>query len=105
MVSWPPVSSEKYRVKVQVPPKLVVGKTYYVAASLLNVRSRPIAEGPGDPNLQLGRNAQVTVVELLPNSNWVLVRHMSEDVSVIGYASQWYLSEKKMPCNQNNYSP
>ncbi len=86
--------SGSYEVAVKSPPRLVVGETYYVTATILNMRSRPVAEGPGDPNLQLGRNAQLTILEI-SNSNWVSVRYTSEDVSVVGYVSKWYLSDKK----------
>ncbi len=71
-----------------------VGDTVYVATLFLNVRGRPHADGPGDPNLYVGRNKMGTVVAL-PNRNWALVQFMSEDVGMIGYVSQWYLAKEK----------
>ena len=73
---------------------LAVGDTVYVVPRFLNVRGRPHADGLGDPNLYVGHNSMGTVVAL-PNRNWALVNFRSEDVGVIGYVSQWYLSKEK----------
>ncbi|WP_426059023.1 hypothetical protein [Hymenobacter sp. B1770] len=75
-------------------PPFQVGDTVYVAASVLNIRPRPRAEGPAEPGLYVVRNARGTVTAL-PNSNWALVLFMSEDVGVEGYVSQWYLAKEK----------
>ncbi|MGY3087079.1 hypothetical protein ACVWYF_000105 [Hymenobacter sp. UYAg731] len=75
-------------------PPLLAGDTVYVMASLLNIRPRPRADGPGNPLLYIGHNRQGTVVAV-PNRNWVLVRFTSEDVGIVGYASQWYLARQK----------
>ena len=75
-------------------PRFLVGDTVFVAASVLNIRRQPRAEGPTDPGLYVIRNVQGTVVAL-PNRNWALVVFTSEDVSVEGYVSQWYLAKEK----------
>ncbi|WP_425553189.1 SH3 domain-containing protein [Hymenobacter algoricola] len=56
------------------------------------MRYKPVAKGPVVQ--QFGRNATLTVIEIVKN-NWALVRYNNEDVSVGGYVSKWYLSEKK----------
>jgi hypothetical protein len=73
---------------------LAVGDTVYVVPRFLNIRSRPYADGPGDPKLYVGHNRMGTVVAV-PSRNWALVQFWSEDVGIVGYVSQWYLSEKK----------
>lgn len=75
-------------------PQFAIGDTVYVATRFLNVRALPHADGPGDPKFYVGRNYVGTIIEL-PNRNWALVRFTSEDVSLEGYVSQWYLAKEK----------
>ncbi|WP_201987250.1 SH3 domain-containing protein [Hymenobacter rubidus] len=75
-------------------PQFLVGDTVYVAASGLNVRARPRADGTGNIALTVSRNTRGTVIAL-PNRNWAQVEFMSEDVGFEGYVSQWYLAKAK----------
>jgi hypothetical protein len=75
-------------------PQLVVGRTYYVTASVLYMRDRPAADEPGNPRSILCRNWPVTVL-VVPNRNWAFVRYAVEDYAIDSYVSRWYLSEKK----------
>lgn len=76
-------------------PPLVVGRTYFVTASVLYMRPRPAADTPGNPRSILCRNWPVTVLEVT-NRNWVFVRHQEEDAIILCYVSRWYLSEQKV---------
>ena len=79
-------------------PPFKVGDTVYVAASVLNIRPQPKAEGFEESYVV--RNARGTIIALL-NSNWARVLFTSEDVGVDGYVSQWYLAKEKKNHSSN----
>jgi hypothetical protein len=68
---------------------------YFVTASVLYMRARPAADGPGNPRSIILRN-QPVIVLAVPNRNWAFVRYQVEDYAIDSYVSRWYLSEKKV---------
>ena len=70
---------------------LRVGATYYVTASLLNLRKQPAASGIAV--YQVEYHTPLRVRELAANPNWVLVEFTEGDEGVIAYVSRWYLSD------------
>lgn len=70
---------------------LRVGATYYVTASILNLRKQPAAIGIAV--YQVEYHTPLRVRELAANPNWVLVEFTEGDEGVVAYVSRWYLSD------------
>lgn len=82
---------------VPMPPQettvvpLRVDATYYVTASLLNLRKQPAAMGIAV--YQVEYHTPLRVLKLAANPNWVLVEFIEGDEGVIAYVSRWYLTD------------
>ena len=66
---------------------LRVGATYYVIASLLNLRKQPAAMGIAV--YQVEYRTSLRVRELAMNPNWVLAEFTEGDKGIVAYVSRW----------------